>query len=65
VLERLPGKLMSRDNLASMQRDSVCDCPFPPLFGGPPVALEAIAPTYIAAAAPTGRYGRIRSHRGA
>ncbi len=43
VLERLPGKLMSRDNLASMQRDSVCDCPFPPLFGGPPVALEAIA----------------------
>jgi NADH dehydrogenase len=65
VLERLPGKLMSRDNLASMQRDSVCDCPFPPPFGGPPVALEAIAPTYIAAAAPTSRYGRIRSHRGA
>jgi uncharacterized protein YbjT (DUF2867 family) len=65
VLERLPGKLMSRDNLASMQRDSVCDCPFPPLLGGPPAALEAIAPTYIAAAAPTSRYGRIRSQRGA
>jgi NADH dehydrogenase len=65
VLERLPGKLMSRDNLASMQRDSVCDCPFPPLLGGPPVALEAIAPTYIAAATPISRYGRIRAHRGA
>lgn len=65
VLERLPGKLMSRDNLASMQRDSVCDCPFPTLLGGPPVALEAIAPTYIAAAAPMTRYGRIRSQHGA
>jgi NADH dehydrogenase len=64
VLERLPGKLMSRDNLASMQRDSVCDCPFPPLLGGPPEALEAIAPTYIAAAAPRTRYGRMRSQRG-
>ena len=47
VLERLPGKLMSRDNLASMQKDSVCDCPFPELLGGPPTALEAIAPEYI------------------
>ena len=47
VLERLPGKLMSRDNLASMQKDSVCDCPFPELLGGPPAALEAIAPEYI------------------
>jgi uncharacterized protein YbjT (DUF2867 family) len=65
VLERLPGKLMSRDNLASMQRDSVCDCPFPLLLGGPPSALEAIAPTYITPAAPISRYDRIRSQRGA
>lgn len=64
VLERLPGKLMSRDNLASMQRDNVCDCPFPTLLGGPPAAIEAIAPTYIAAATPRTRYGRIRSQRG-
>jgi len=65
VLERLPGKLMSRDNLASMQRDNVCDCPFPARLGGPPTALEAIAPTYLAAAAPRTRYGRMRSQRGA
>ena len=63
VLERLPGKLMSRDNLSSMQRDSVCDCPFPPLLGGPPEALEAIAPEYIAPARKT-RYDRLRSRRG-
>lgn len=47
LLERLPGKLMSRDNLASMQKDSVCACAFPALLGGPPTALEAIAPEYI------------------
>jgi hypothetical protein len=47
-----------------VQRDSVCACPFPPLLGGPPVALEAIAPTYIAAAASTSRFARIRAHRG-
>ena len=64
MLERLPGKLMTVDNLLSMQRDSVCDCAFPALLGGPPTALEAIAPTYIAAAAPRTRYGRVRSHRG-
>lgn len=64
VLERLPGKLMSRDNLASMQRDSVCDCEFPPLLGGPPAALETIAPEYIAQAARKTRYGRIRSRGG-
>ena len=28
VLELLPGTLMSRDNLASMERDSVCGCDF-------------------------------------
>lgn len=65
VLERLPGKLMSRDNLASMQRDSTCDCPFPSRLGGPPAPLEAIAPTYIASTATNSRYGRMRSQRGA
>ncbi|MGH8798738.1 MAG: complex I NDUFA9 subunit family protein [Casimicrobiaceae bacterium] len=58
VLEYLPGKLMSRDNLASMQRDSVCDCAYPSLLGGPPTALEAIAPEYLAPAAPASRFVR-------
>jgi len=48
VLEFLPGKLMSRDNLLSMQKDNVCDRPFPAVFGIAPVALEAVAPQYLA-----------------
>ncbi len=47
VLEHLPGKLMSRDNLLSTQTDNVCDCPFPAVFGLAPTALEVIAPQYL------------------
>ncbi len=64
VLEQLPGKLMSRDNLASMQRDSVCDCPFPALFGVTPTALEAVAPLYLSPAAAKSPYDDYRAHSG-
>ena len=48
VLECLPGTLMSRDNLASMQKDNVCGCPFPAVFGIAPASLESVAPEYLA-----------------
>jgi uncharacterized protein YbjT (DUF2867 family) len=64
ALEMLPGKLMSRDNLASMERDSVCDCPFPAIFGVTPTALEAVAPTYLSPAAARSRYDDFRAHSG-
>jgi len=48
ALECLPGKLMSRDNLASMQKDNVCGCPFPAVFGIAPTPLESVAPEYLA-----------------
>ena len=61
LLELLPGKLMSRDNLASMRQDSVCGGAFPSLFGGPPTGLEAVAPTYLTRSARRGRYVGLRS----
>jgi NADH dehydrogenase len=61
VLENLPGKLMSRDNLASMTRDSVCGCPFPPELGIEPAALEGLAPAFLAPEAMRDRYDAIRA----
>jgi NADH dehydrogenase len=64
ALEHLPGKLMSRDNLASMQKDSVCGCPFPAVFGIVPTALEAVAPTYLAPGAARSPYDDYRARSG-
>ena len=60
VLEHLPGRLMSRDDLKSMSRDSVCGCPFPPIFGIEPASLEALAPAWLAPEAQRDRYDAIR-----
>jgi NADH dehydrogenase len=64
VLELLPVKLMTRDNLASMQRDNVSDQPFPEVFGIAPRPLEAIAPEYLGASAIHSRYDEYRAHGG-
>ncbi len=64
VLERLPGRLMTRDNLRSMSVDSVCSGPFPELFGFEPAALEAVVPEYLGTLAPEARYSRYRNGAG-
>jgi NADH dehydrogenase len=61
-LELLPGKLMTRDNLASMKVDNVSSQPFP--FGIVPAAIEATAPAWLGAASPRGRYRAYRDHAG-
>jgi len=61
MLEFLPGKLMSRDNLASMQLPSVCTGGFPVVFGFAPTPLEAIAPEYLAPVV-RDRYAGFRAH---
>jgi NADH dehydrogenase len=64
VLECLPGPLMSRDNVLSMQRDSVCNGDFSARFGFTPAALEAVAPEYIAASAERSRFDDFRARSG-
>jgi NADH dehydrogenase len=61
MLEFLPGKLMSRDNLASMQLPSECAGGFPVVFGFAPTPLEAIAPEYLAPVV-RDRYAGFRAH---
>jgi NADH dehydrogenase len=64
VLEHLPGKIMTRDNLASMRRDNVCECPFPAVFGLTPATLESVAPTYLSPSARRSPYDRYRAESG-
>lgn len=64
VMERLPGSLLTRDNLASMQVDNVCESGFPERFGIRPAALEAIAPEYLAPRAWHTRFDIFRAHSG-
>jgi NADH dehydrogenase len=64
VMECLPGALLTRDNLASMRVDNVCDAGFPARFGVTPVALEAIAPEYLAPRAQRSRFDTFRAHGG-
>lgn len=56
VLEHLPGRLMTTDNVDSMRVDNTCDGPFPAIFGFVPSPLEAVIPTYLAGVTPRTRY---------
>jgi hypothetical protein len=60
LLELSPVKLMTRDNIRSMQVPSVCGTPFP--FGIEPAALEALAPSWLAPISPRERYPALRTH---
>lgn len=63
-LEHLPGKLMTRDNLRSMQVDNVCECAFPAFTGFEPRALEAVVPLYLAKRTLASRRDRFRVRAG-
>lgn len=61
MMELLPVKLMSRDNVRSMEVDSVSQQPFPAVFDVTPASMEAIIPEYLVDATPRGQYDRFRS----
>jgi NADH dehydrogenase len=62
IMEWLPGKLMSRDNVLSMSLDSTSAAPFP--FGIQPAAIEAVAPVYLRESYVRSRYSLLRYHAG-
>jgi NADH dehydrogenase len=61
MMELLPIKFMSRDNIRSMEIDSVSQQPIPAILGIEPTALEAVIPDYLVDQTPRGAYDRFRS----
>jgi NADH dehydrogenase len=61
MMELLPVKLMSRDNVRSMEVDSVSQQPFPVIFGIEPASLEAVIPEYLVDSTLRGKYDGFRS----
>ena len=60
MMELMPNKLMSRDNVRSMQIDSVSENAFPAIFNVSPTALETVIPQYLIYQTPRGAYDRFR-----
>ena len=60
LMECLPIKLMSRDNIRSMQVDSVSDQAFPEWLELRSSALETVMPQYLIDQTPRGAYDRFR-----
>lgn len=64
VMEMLPVKLMTRDNVRSMEVDSVCVTSFPAFLDFEPTALESIVPDYLRDDNPRNAYNRFRARAG-
>ena len=61
AMELLPVKLMSRDNVRSMEVDSVSEHALPTMLGVEPATLEAVIPEYLVDHTSRGAYDRFRS----
>lgn len=64
MMELMPIKLMTRDNVRSMQVDSVCSTGIAPALNIAPAALELIAPDYLLNTNPRAAYGGFRAAAG-
>jgi uncharacterized protein YbjT (DUF2867 family) len=64
VLERLPGRLLTRDNLASLTASTACRSPFPEVFAVVPAPLEALAPGWLAPDSAKSEYDVYRARIG-
>ena len=64
AMELMPIKLMSRDNVRSMQVDSVCSTAIAPELGVTPTSMEVVVPAYLNNISPRGAYDGFRSAAG-
>ncbi len=64
VMELMPIKLMSRDNVLSMQVDSVCRTAIAPELGVTPADMDVIVPAYLNNVSPRSVYDGFRSAAG-
>jgi NADH dehydrogenase len=64
VLEHLPGKLLTRDNLASLSVPAICRAPFPAVFGVEPTPFAALAPSWLGPGAERSEYDVFRARVG-
>ena len=64
MMEMMPIKLMSRDNVRSMQVDNVSNQPIAAELGIFPTALEVIVPEYLLNTSPRAAYDAFRSAAG-
>jgi len=64
LFERLPGKLITRDNLRSLSVDNVCAGAFPQFFEFMPASIEAVVPLYLEGRNARARYNFFRYRAG-
>jgi uncharacterized protein YbjT (DUF2867 family) len=64
AMEKMPIKLMTRDNVHSMEVDSVCQGPVAKELGINPTSIEVIVPEYLVNDTPRAAYERFRGLAG-
>jgi len=64
IMELLPVKLITRDNVRSMLVPNIASGPFPAVLGFAPSAMELVVPAYIAPQQGRARYGMLRRFAG-
>ena len=64
MLELMPIKLMTRDNVRSMEVDNVTELPIAAELGVTPASLDVVMPEYLINQSPRGTYDGFRSAAG-
>jgi NADH dehydrogenase len=64
MMELSPIKLLTRDNIRSMQVDSICSVPIAAELGVTPTSLDVVAPEYLLDSSPRAAYDAFRSAAG-